>query len=167
MGFFKSLFSPPESEAGKTPEVATAEKKRIAFDTLRDSGVRAIGIKEYKLAAGYFEKALELNADSGEVKALLAEAYLKGGDMQKAFDLLCPIAEENPENPRVWISLAQAAMQLTNWEDMLEAANETERLEPENPSAYYLQGRAYMGLEDYCKAGECFGKALGLDGDYA
>lgn len=167
MGFFKSLFSSPQSVETQTPEEVSAEKKRIAFETLRDSGIRAMNIKEYKLAADYFQKALELNPDDSETKALLAEAYLNSGEMEKALELLRPLAEENPDNPKIRISIAQAALQLKDWDEVLAASAEAEHLNPENPSVYYFEGMAYNGMEDYDNAVAKFSQAIALANDYA
>lgn len=167
MGFFKSLFSSPQSVETQTPEEVSAEKKRIAFETLRDSGIRAMNIKEYKLAADYFQKALELNPDDSETKALLAEAYMNSGEMEKALELLRPLAEENPDNPKIRISIAQAALQLKDWDEVLAVSAEAEHLNPENPSVYYFEGMAYNGMEDYDNAVAKFSQAIALANDYA
>ena len=51
MGFFKSLFSSNNSETDEqTLEQEAAEKKRITFETLCDNGLRAMNIKEFRLA---------------------------------------------------------------------------------------------------------------------
>ena len=68
MGFFKSLFSSPQISEEQQQEQVSVEKKRIAFETLRDGGVRAITLKEYKLAEDYFVKAIELNSDDEEIE---------------------------------------------------------------------------------------------------
>ena len=93
MGFFKSLFSSPQISEEQQQEQVSVEKKRIAFETLRDGGVRAITLKEYKLAEDYFVKAIELNSDDEEIKALLAEAYLGENKMEDALKILKPMSE--------------------------------------------------------------------------
>lgn len=167
MGFFKSLFSSAPTEAPQSVEQVSAEKKRIAFETLRDSGVRAIRMGEYKLASDYLIKATELFPDNEEAEALLAEAYLRGGDMENALMKLRPIAQRQPDNLQVWISVAQAALQQKEWELVLEACAEVERLDGENPSAFYYEGLAYKEMEDYDAAVEKFGKAIEKADEYA
>ena len=49
MGFFKSLFSSPQISEEQQQEQVSVEKKRIAFETLRDGGVRAININSQKI----------------------------------------------------------------------------------------------------------------------
>ena len=64
MGFFKSLFSSNNSETDEqTLEQEAAEKKRITFETLCDNGLRAMNIKEFRLATDYLSKAIELEPD--------------------------------------------------------------------------------------------------------
>ena len=144
-----------------------AEKKRIAFETLRDSGVRAIRMGEYKLASDYLIKATDLFPDNEEAEALLAEAYLRGGDMERALIKLRPIAQRQQDNLQVWISIAQAALQQKEWTLVLEACAEVERLDGENPLAFYYEGLAYKETEDYDAAVEKFGKAIEKAGEYA
>lgn len=166
MGFFKSLFSSPQISEEQQQEQVSVEKKRIAFETLRDGGVRAITLKEYKLAEDYFVKAIELNSDDEEIKALLAEAYLGENKMEEALNILKPMAEKHPENPRIWISMAQAALQLDKWEDVLTFCEEYERLDSENASVYYYEGMAFYGLKDYDSAVMRFGKAIDLSDNF-
>lgn len=167
MGFLKSLFSSASTEVPQSAEQVSAERKRIAFETLRDNGVRAIRIGEYKLASGYLVKAAGLFPDNEEVEALLAEAYLRDGDMENALMKLRPIAQRQPDNLQVWISVAQAALQQKEWELVLEACAEVERLDGENPSAFYYEGLAYKEMENYGAAEEKFGKTIEKAGGYA
>ena len=166
MGFFKSLFSSPQISEEQQQEQVSVEKKRIAFETLRDGGVRAITLKEYKLAEDYFVKAIELNSDDEEIKALLAEAYLGENKMEDALKILKPMSEKHPDNPRIWISLAQAALQLENWEEVLKFCAEYERLDSVNASVYYYEGMAFYGLKDYDSAVMRFGKAIDLSDNF-
>lgn len=167
MGFFKSLFSSAATEVPQSTEQMSAEKKRIAFETLRDSGVRAIRMGEYKLASDYLIKAAELFPDNEEAEALLAEAYLRGGDMESALIKLRPIAKRQQNNLQVWISVAQAALQQKEWTLVLEACAEVERLDGENPLAFYYEGLAYKEMEDFDAAVVKFGKAIEKAGEYA
>ena len=166
MGFFKSLFSSPQISEEQQQEQVSVEKKRIAFETLRDGGVRAITLKEYKLAEDYFVKAIELNSDDEEIKALLAEAYLGENKMEDALKILKPMSEKHPDNPRIWISMAQAALQLENWEEVLKFCAEYERLDSVKASVYYYEGMAFYGLKDYDSAVMRFGKAIDLSDNF-
>ncbi len=167
MGFFKSLFSSTPTEAPQSAEQVSAEKKRVAFETLRDSGVRAIKMGEYRLASDYLIKATELFPDDEEAEALLAEAYLRGGDMENALMKLRLIAQRQPDNLQVWISIAQAALQQKEWELALEACAEAERLDGENPLLFYYEGLAYKEMENCDGAVEKFGKAIEKSDEYA
>lgn len=167
MGIFKSLFSSAPAEISQSAEQVSAEKKRIAFETLRDNGVRAIKIGEYRLAADYLVKATELFPDNEEAESLLAEAYLRGGDMEKALMKLRTIAQKRPDNLQVWISVAQAALHQKEWELVLKACEEAKRLDDESSSVYYYEGLAYKEMEAYDTAVEKFGKAIEKAGEYA
>lgn len=166
MGFLKSLFAPQQPKEEKADARASAEKRRVAFETLKDSGVRAIKINEFKLAIGYLVKALELRPGDREAKALLAEAYLRAGEMAEALGLLRPMADENPSNVNVWLSIARAELELREWDGLLDASARAETLTAANPVVFYYEGMAYSGMEDYDSAVSKFTKAISLAGNY-
>ncbi len=166
MGFFKSLFSSEPVAGNENSGQTETEKKRIAFETLRDNGVRALNMKEYKMASAYFEKALELNAADSDACALLAEAYLRGGDMENALKLLRPMAASSPDNINVWISIAQAALQLKQFDEALDAASHAVDIDKGNPSAHYFAAMAYEGMEKHAEAVAKFTDAISLADDY-
>lgn len=166
MGFLKSLFAPQQPKETKTDAQVSADKQRVAFETLKDSGVRAIKINEYKLAIGYLCKALELRPDDREAKALLAEAYLSAGEMADALAMLRPMADENPGNVNVWLSIARAELELREWDGLLDASAKAETLAATNPIVFYYEGMAYSGMEDYDSAISKFTKAISLADSY-
>ena len=123
MGFFKSLFSSNNSETDEqTLEQEAAEKKRITFETLCDNGLRAMNIKEFRLATDYLSKAIELEPDNEKAQSYLAEAYMNCNEMEKALPLLQRIATTHPDNVRLQLSIAQAAVQLGDWDTALQAS---------------------------------------------
>ena len=76
------------------------------------------------------------------------------------------MSEKHPDNPRIWISMAQAALQLENWEEVLKFCAEYERLDSVNASVYYYEGMAFYGLKDYDSAVMRFGKAIDLSDNF-
>lgn len=168
MGFFRSLFSLNNDENDKeTLEQEAAEKKRIAFETLCDNGLRAMNIKEYRLAAGYLAKAVELEPGNEKARSFLAEAYLNGNEMEKALPLLQEIAQQHPDNIKLQLSIAQAAAHLDEWNIMLQASLNAESMEPGNPTAKYMKGLAFHGMEDEEKAIVAFTETIELEPSYS
>ncbi len=62
--------------------------------------------------------------------------------------------------------MAQAALQLENWEEVLKFCAEYERLDSVKASVYYYEGMAFYGLKDYDSAVMRFGKAIDLSDNF-
>lgn len=170
MGFFKSFFSsssPEKPEPAESAEQASADVERIRFETLRDNGVRAMRMREMKMAAGYLEKALELRPDDKQTKAFLAEAYLRSARSADALPILQEISEREPKNVQAFISLAQAEMDLEKWEDLRKTSSILQEIAGDDPVAYFFAGMACYHLPDLMReAEENFSHAISLADDY-
>lgn len=169
MGFFKSFFysSPEKPESTEPAGQASAEVERIRFETLRDNGVRAMRMREMRMAAGYLEKALELRPDDHQTEAFLAEAYLRGGRPADALPILQEIAVREPKNVQAFISLAQAELDLEKWEDLRKTASSLQEIAGDDAVTYFFAGMACYHLPDLMKEAEgFFSHAVSLAGDY-
>ena len=81
MGFFKSLFSSPQISEEQQQEQVSVEKKRIAFETLRDGGVLC-GLprdKARRMAAQMLLGSAKLALESGDHTGQMKDAICSPG----------------------------------------------------------------------------------------
>lgn len=162
MGFFKSLFG------GKAEDPVEEKEKQIKkdFEVLKYDGIRAYRLHRIDYAQKCFEEAIKLQ-DDYETYGHLAQLLVERGDLQGALEPLKHMVEAEPTITMNYITLANVYFMLEDYQKMADNAQLAIDLEPSNPQAYYLKGKAAhaMGVDD--EAVSMLSKAIELKADYA
>ncbi len=163
MSFLKSLFG---GKSAETPEEQQQRTEERQFNTLRDSGVRAMKINELKLAVPYFEQALTLRPDDIQTISFMAEALVRMQEYANALPYLQRLAGENPENIEIALLLAQAQGQVGDYTAMQTTAAGLLSSEAADPRVPYMAAEAAHGLGDDLMAIAYLTQAIALRPDY-
>ena len=162
MGFFKSLF-----KAKAEDPVAEQEKKlQKEFEILKYDGIRAYRLHRYDYAQKCFEEAIKMK-DDYETYGHLAQLLVERGDLQGALQPLLHMAKAEPTIAANFITLANVYFMLEDYHEMANKAQLAIHLEPQNPQAYYLKGKATHALGIEGEAISLLTKAIELKADYA
>jgi putative PEP-CTERM system TPR-repeat lipoprotein len=130
-------------------------------------GQAYMGAKRYALATEMFQKALEVEPARQDLKTQIAVTRFALGQRGEAIrDLESALAEESAGTSRVRQLIAMMQLDNRDYDAALESARALERLDPRNPAAPEIAGRALLGKGDVKAARSHFEKALVLDPDY-
>ena len=87
-----------------------------------------------------------------------AQAATKAGESATAFALLTEVRKLAPKNPEVQIEFGTAALQMSRWQDAVDAFLQTLQLRKNDPTAVYGLGRGYTGLSKFENARQQFSR---------
>lgn len=167
MSFLKKLFGKNEAV---TPEAERQKTEERQFNTLRDSGVRAMKMREVKLALPYFEKALELRPDDLQTTSYLVETLLQMQEYERVLEPLGRLAVAEPDNLEIQLILAQTQGRTCRYEEMRATTAALLESHSDDARVPYLAAEAAHGLKDEFAAiayltqalqiRECYSQAL-------
>lgn len=162
MGIFNSLFK------GKPtmPEDAQQRTEQRQFETLRDSGVRAMQAAQLPLAVSYFEKALELRPDDRPTMAYMAEAQLRSQNHAAALPLLRQLVDGETEGIELHLLLAQSEGRTGDFEGMKATMTPLLTTHADDARVPFLAAVAAHGLKDDLTAIALATQALAGHDDY-
>lgn len=141
--FLKDLFSANNT----TTEENTGKNNDRNFDILKYDGIRAQNIRKWAYAEKCFKEALNIRPDL-EVMKLLINNSIQLNNLELATEVAKQATEVYPDKFENFINLAHIYYVREKYEDMLSAAKEATRLNPENETTYYTQAQAYQKLGD-------------------
>jgi tetratricopeptide (TPR) repeat protein len=84
-------------------------------------------------------------------------------DPAQAVEVLAPLAEQNPDDPRIWFTLGSAYRALEQGDEAERCLRRAARLAPEEPFIWLELSRACADLEQWRAAEEAIRKAIELD----
>ncbi len=96
-----------------------------------------------------------------------ARAASAAGDSEKALALLMDARKYAPDNPDVSFEIGTIALQVSLWQDAVEAFQRTLKMREDDPLAFYNLGRAFMGLSQFEDARLQFARYVALRPDDA
>ena len=96
-----------------------------------------------------------------------ARAASTAGDSEKALTLLTDARKYAPGNPDINSELGTVALQLSSWQDAVEAFQRTLKVRADDPLALYNLGRAFMGLSQFEDARQQFARYVAVRPDDA
>jgi tetratricopeptide (TPR) repeat protein len=96
-----------------------------------------------------------------------ARAASATGNSEKALALLMDARKSAPDNPDVNSELGTIALQMSLWQDAVEAFQRTLRMREDDPLALYNLGRAFMGLSQFEIARQQFARYVAVRPDDA
>jgi tetratricopeptide (TPR) repeat protein len=96
-----------------------------------------------------------------------ARAAFATGDSEKALALLMDARKYAPGNPDVNSELGTIALQMSLWQDAVEAFQRTLKMREDDPLARYNLGRAFLGLLQFEDARQQFARYVAVRPDDA
>jgi tetratricopeptide (TPR) repeat protein len=105
-------------------------------------------------------KADPANTDVGQALALL---YIQKGDNEKAVATLKKLLEQDADNPQLMIALADALIDLKNYDEALKICDELVKLAPQETVGYDLRARVKVMKEDFDGAIKDLNDALAIN----
>lgn len=162
MGFLNSLFKSKSS----SPEEEQQRTEQRQFETLRDSGVRAMQAGQLQLALPYFEKALELRPDDRPTMAYMAEAQLRGQNHAAALPLLRQLVPGETDGIELHLLLAQSEGRTGDFASMQQTMQPLLEAHADDPRVPFLAAVAAHGLGDDLTAIALVTQALTGHDDY-
>ncbi len=163
MSFLKSLFG---GKSAATPEEEQQRLEERQFNTLRDSGVRAMKMNEVKLALPYFEQALALRPDDLQTVSYLVEALLRMQEYAAALPHLSCLAAAEPDNLEIHLLLAQAQGKTGDYAAMQTTVAALQSQAAEDARVPYMAAEAAHGQGEDLMAVAHLTQALALRPDY-
>ena len=96
-----------------------------------------------------------------------ARAASATGDSEKALAFLMDARQYSPDDPDVNSELGTVALQMSLWQDAIEAFERTLKMRENDPLALYNLGRAFMGLSQFAEARQQFARYVEVRPDDA
>jgi Tfp pilus assembly protein PilF len=116
------------------------------------------------LARVWLERAWRLQPGDSAIAAELATLDFSAGDIPTAEAALQLAVQIDPKSPAAWLALAEFYVrnEIRVEQSGIPAARQAVLLDPQNPNALELLGRAYYLLGDFTMAESLFRKAIAL-----
>ena len=125
------------------------------------------GAESIKMALKYAQKAIELDNTAALAYSLIGGVYFLQRQYEKAMAEGERAAALNPNGAMGYSFLAGVAGCLGRWEDSINYAKKSIRLDPFSQIiSFHWLGRAYFMIGQYDEAIQTFKKALGVNPDY-
>ncbi|NLW72511.1 MAG: tetratricopeptide repeat protein [Chloroflexi bacterium] len=133
----------PEKALGIYREIVTQteEPKRQDLLTYADLAIKS-GNPE--MAIPVAEGFLAQDNLDGEALVTLVNAWLAGGEREKAVNLLNQTSTIAPERPKSWLSLAQLWTSMGNTNQAIESLRKAKAALPDNPEILLALGKLYF-----------------------
>ena len=137
MNILKALFG------GKTedPEERKKDEETKNFDILKFDGVKALHLGQADHAINCFTKALSYKDDL-ETRDYLSQAFLMTNEPLKAYEQLQKLAEAQPDNPKIYVRMADVAYRMDDYGAMADACEKALLIDKARPTVHYLYARA-------------------------
>lgn len=158
MGIWKALFG----GADENLEEEKKGKEDSQFDLFKYDGVRALRIGQTEYAVKCFEKALELREDL-EVRDYLAQALMRGGNLEESLEHYQKLAEAQPANAAVKVQMAHVAYMLEDYDRMATWAEQAVEADGELARAHFVLAQARIGQGDLINGIAQLTQAVALD----
>ena len=155
MNILKALFG------GKTedPEERKKDEETKNFDILKFDGVKALHLGQADHAINCFSKALSYKDDL-ETRDYLSQAFLMTNEPLKAYEQLQKLAEAQPDNPKIYVRMADVAYRMDDYGAMADACERALLIDKASPTVHYLYARACIGQGDNVNAVAMLTKAI-------
>lgn len=146
-----------------TPIVKMATPDAETLSLIAGASLRA---GDPKKSAEYYQQALNENSDSSEMRAGLAQSYLRMGEFDKSISELNKITGEDAKIFATGLATAEAYIAEKNYPAAIERLKVLEQGDKANPLPVSLQGTVYslMGNDDKAKVE--FQRALKVNAGY-
>lgn len=162
MGFLKTLFGGDDL----SPEEKKEREEARQFDVLKSDGVRAMRMGQVDYAEKCFRKALEIKDDL-EIHDYLSQVLVHLEKFDEGFDHLKLLAEAQPDNIHILITMAHVAYMKEDYTTMAEVCEKAMLLDKDNAQVLFLYARCSQGQHDLVNAVAMLTKTIMLDESFA
>jgi tetratricopeptide (TPR) repeat protein len=131
-------------------------------------GVISSDMGNDSVAEQYLRKAISLGyTEKGDAYAYLGKTLTNLERTKEAWEVLEKGFAENPDNQQLIFSLINTYMASEkDPKDILPLIKKAQKVEPDNPGLYTVEGQLYEKTDDLDTATECFKKAIEIAPDY-
>jgi len=109
------------------------------------------------------ERAVTALGPSDKALLLRASVTAQRGDHRKAIEMLESLMDTLPDDPELWLLLAQSAVAVRRWETAEAAARRALAIDPHNPRPYLALARQQLFRGDPASAVASALESIGLD----
>lgn len=127
--------------------------------------MRALRAGQAEYAIRCFTHALQMQDDL-EIHDYMSQAYIRTGELTKAYEQLQKLAEAQPDNQQIFIRMANVAYMMEDYGAMAGACEKAMLIDDKTPEVMYLYARACIGQDDVTNAVAMLTKAISLKEDY-
>ena len=162
MGFLKTLFGGDDL----SPEEKKEREEARQFDVFKSDGVRAMRMGQVDYAEKCFRRALEIKDDL-EIHDYLSQVLVHQEKFDEGFDHLKLLAEAQPDNIHILITMAHVAYMKEDYTTMAEICEKAMLLDKDNAQVLFLYARCSQGQHDLVNAVAMLTKTIMLDESFA
>jgi tetratricopeptide (TPR) repeat protein len=129
-------------------------------------GRSAYNNREWEIAAAYWQAEADARPERAYAHYMLGLSRWKAGELDEAVIALRKAGELNGESIKTFINLSRVLNERGDFEQALEAADQARLIDPEAPTALYLQARSLRNLERIDDAVVALEQTLAFDPEY-
>lgn len=118
---------------------------------------------EYSQAVDDIQRALAIDSTVAEYHFIEGNIYYDDQQFKEAFESYQKTVKYDNEHELAILKLCQIELVLQNYDLALEMVNKALKINPMNPSAYYLKGFIYLDSRDTATAVSSFQTAIEVD----
>ena len=150
----------------ESPEERKEREAARNFDVLKSDGVRAMHMGQTEYAVKCFSKALEIKDDL-EIHDYLSQVLVHRGEFDEALSHLQLLAEAQPDNIHILITMAHVAYMMEDYANMAGLCEKAMLLDDNNAQVLFLYARCCRGQHDLVNAVAMLTKTIMLDETFA
>jgi tetratricopeptide (TPR) repeat protein len=122
--------------------------------------------REWEVAAAYWQAEVDARPERAYGHYMLGLSHWKAGNLDEAASALRRSGELNGSSLKTYVNLSRVLNERGDSEPALAAAEEARRIDPEAPTAFYLQARSLNNLGRIDDAVQAVEQALAFDPGY-
>ena len=149
-----------------SPEEKKEREEARQFDVFKSDGVRAMRMGQVDYAEKCFRRALEIKDDL-EIHDYLSQVLVHQEKFDEGFDHLKLLAEAQPDNIHILITMAHVAYMKEDYTTMAEVCEKAMLLDKDNAQVLFLYARCSQGQHDLVNAVAMLTKTIMLDESFA
>nr|MDO8084896.1 tetratricopeptide repeat protein [Candidatus Sigynarchaeum springense] len=140
-----------------------AAAKRVNMDEILERGLELMRSSKFKEAVEVFRKAVSLRPDNVLANTNLGKALIAMGDPQGAIEALDAAIQNTPEEPALWLELAEVNELCGNFRKAREFYKYITSIEPKIVHPWLMLARLTYVFGDIMAAGDIYKYVLTLD----
>lgn len=134
---------------------------RTDFAQILAACQQTLGLLEEAEASA--ERALASLGPSDQARLVRASVAAQRGDHRKAIEIIDSLTASLPDDPELWLMMAQSAVAVRRWETAEAAARQALAIDPHDPRPYLALARQQLFRGDPVAAAEAALESIGLN----